>query len=258
MIDRTNNYPFRGSCVASLLLTASLPFLALTVRAVAQEGASSAAASGLFVLGTGAVYVAPDIAHISAGVRTRNEDSVKAARDNAARADAVIKAVRALGVAEKDLRTEGYNLSPQMRYDEGKDPVVTGYEVSNNIRITVRRLADAGVILDAAIKAGANVAGGIEFDLSDETAHRAKDDALTKAVADATRKAFVMARAAKAGRIDLMKVTEGAPAMNYPRPVMFSARAAAAPATPVSAGEQSVTANVTVRYSLDPARAANY
>ena len=204
--------------------------------------------------------VAPDIARVTAGVRTQDWDPKQAAQANAALADAVAKAVRGVGVADKDIRTEGYSLNPQYRYQEGKDPVITGYEVVNNIRVTVRKIADAGRVLDAAVKAGANVAGGIEFDLADETQTRTKDGALAGAVADAARKAVVIARAAKAGRIDLVSIVEGEPVINYPRPMMMATAriAGAAIPTPVAPGEQTVTATVTLRYAINPAGTANY
>ncbi|MBC8141601.1 MAG: SIMPL domain-containing protein [Armatimonadetes bacterium] len=204
------------------------------------------------VTGTGEVSVTPDIARITVGVQTRGKDSAVAAAENATRTDAVIKAVRALGVAQKDIQTEGYSIYPQFDYQK-QPPVLTDYQVSNSVRITVRKLADAGKILDAALKAGANVAGGIEFDLSDP--QKARDEAMAKAVKDAVRKAKLMAKALDTTRtLTLLELSEGV-ASDYqqPRPMlgMAMAREAKAAPTPIEAGQTKITVSVTARFGFE-------
>lgn len=216
---------------------------------------------GLVVSGTGEVNVAPDLARLSLGVQNQARESAEAARVNAEQTARVIAAVRRAGVAEKDIQTANYSIFPQ--YDsrprpagangapQGYDQVLTGYQVSNTVRVTVRRIADAGKVLDAATQAGANVAQGISFDLDTPTAARARDEALRQAVADAARKAQILADAAKLGPIRLSGVIESG--ANVPRPMEFGADrgialANARVATPVQPGETTVTASVSLRY----------
>jgi uncharacterized protein YggE len=115
------------------------------------------------------------------------------------------------------------------------------------VTVTVRKIADTGKVIDAAIKAGGNAANGISFDVDDRTP--SQDAALQKAVADAVRKAKVIAKAAGATNLFLVGIQESS--YNQPRPMFQEAmmsRAADAAPTPIQPGEQAVTANVSVRF----------
>lgn len=222
--------------------------------AAAQDESAPAVSnkSMISVAGTGEVMVTPDIARITVGVQTNGKDSAVAAAENATKIDAVIKAVRALGVAQKDVQTEGYGVYPQFDYQK-QPPVLLGYQVSNSVRITVRKLSDAGKVLDAALKAGANVAGGIAFDISDP--QKAHDEAMAKAVKDAVRKAKLMAKGFNTSRsLVLMELSEGVQ-NDYlpPRPMLRSAMASEAKAsqTPVEAGETKITVTVSARFGFE-------
>jgi len=212
--------------------------------------------AGITVQGSGEVRVRPDIGIVTLGVQTQGPDSTKAAAENATLADRVIAAVRGSGVAEKDVQTSGYSISPQYDYrpqQQGKQPILTGYQVSNTVRVTVRKIADVGKVLDAGIKAGASVAGGISFDLDEPTAAQARDEATKKAVADAIHKAKVIADAAGVTQTKLVSISEGAVVVPRPRfdgAVRMRAMTAEAQETPVAAGEMTVSAEVSVRYAI--------
>lgn len=212
--------------------------------------------AGITVQGSGEVRVKPDIGIVTLGVQTQGPDSAKAAAENAALADRVIAAARGAGVAEKDVQTSGYSISPQYDYrpqQQGKPPVLTGYQVSNTVRVTVRKIADVGKVLDAGIKAGANTAGGITFDLDEPTAAQARDEATKKAVADAIHKAKVIADAAGVTQTKLIAISQGSIAVPRPRfdaALKMRAVTAEAVETPVAAGEVTVSAEVSVRYAI--------
>jgi uncharacterized protein YggE len=249
----------------------AVPALLFSPRAAfAQETGTAAAAashSGIVVQGTGEVKVTPDIAQVMLGVITQDKDATRAGQANAAKTDAVIKAIRAAGIPEKDVQTSGYSLNPVYQGglggsgggNQNQPPAL--YEARNSVTVTVRNISDTGKVIDAAIKAGANLAGGISFSLNDEAAGKARDEALRRAVTDAKRKAVVIAKAASTGAIDLAAIIENGVA--FPRPYTdFSAMAARgmpAPAvTPVTPGEQSVTATVTIRYTINNFLQPNY
>lgn len=232
----------------------------LTGAAAARAQERESGMTGIVVQGTGEVRVKPDVANIQLGVQTSGRDSTAAAQENARKTEQVIAAVRAAGVAEKDIQTANYSIYPQ--YDNrpprplpgGQEtpqtPQIIGYQVNNSVNVTVRRIGDVGKVIDAGIKAGANVAGGISFSLDDPTS--AKEEAMKKAVADAMRKAKVIADAAGVGSTRLVAITEGS--VNYPRPMydmaMTRGAMAAEASTPVSPGEQTITVTVTARYSM--------
>ncbi|MBC7806425.1 MAG: SIMPL domain-containing protein, partial [Akkermansiaceae bacterium] len=220
----------------------------------AQEVRQIATVPTINVSGIGEVTVTPDIARITVGVQTRDKDSAQAASENARKTDAVIQAVRALGVAEKDIQTTDYNIAPQFDYQK-QPAVLVDYQVGNAVRITVRKMSDAGKILDAAVKAGANTASGIAFDLSDP--QKAQDEALTKAIADATRKASLMWRAIplddatrKNSPLRLMELTENANG-NFPPPMPMARMAMDSNTTntPVQAGETKIVVTVAARFT---------
>jgi uncharacterized protein len=217
--------------------------------------------TGLIVQGTGEVTLKPDIARLNLGVRTEAASSQQAAQMNANRTDAVIRALRTAGVAENDIQTVNYSVMPQIQYpgERGGTPKTTGYIVENTVRVTVRKLADAGSVMDAALKAGANLAGGIQFDANEANHAKAREEALTKAVADAQQKAAALARAAKAGRITLRGIVEDTAEPIRPMFMGGAAamRAEAAP-TPVQPGELTIRAGVTLHYAINPDLAANY
>lgn len=213
-------------------------------------------ATGILVQGTGEARVRPDIARLTLGVQTQNADAAVAAGENAERTSKVIAAVRGAGVAERDIQTENYSITPQYDYGQpqpqNRAPRLVGYQVSNTVRVTARKIADVGKVIDAAVKAGANVAGGIAFDVDDPAP--AKEAALKAAVADALRKARILADAARISNLTLVALVEGP--ISIPRPFLevgaMREMAVGAAATPVQPGEQTVTAVVTARFNFIP------
>lgn len=225
---------------------------ALTTQAAIIEPLSpaSAVSAGLTVHGHAELKVMPDIAHLSVSVTTQARQQANASQDNARRMTAILSALHTAGVADKDIQTSGYDTSPQYDYTPSP-PVLTGYQVSNTLDVTVRNLKKAGTIIDAVTQAGATNVGGLSFDLSDRTA--AEQQALSQAVTEAKAKAEAMAQAAGVGRGPLLSLSEGAPTVVQPLIMARSLMAAAAPAmptTPVEAHEITITADVTAVYQI--------
>lgn len=262
-----------AAAMASLsvsVLTVSAVVLTTPVSARAQETAKEPSSNlNIMVSGTGEVQVKPDIARISLGVQNQGKEASGVAQENARKTDALIKAVKAAGVADKDIRTGEYNIEPQYAPvsnqgggfsggggfggDQGK---IIGYSARNTVSVTVRKIVDSGKVIDAAIKAGGDVANGISFDVADSTA--SQDAALQKAVADAIRKAKAIAKAAGSANLFLIGVQEGGyrPIQPLFRAATMS-RAGDAAYTPVQPGEQSVTATVSVRFGFVPNGGSN-
>lgn len=141
----------------------------------------------------GEARVQPDRATILFAVETRAPTAARAGSDNASRQRAVLDTLRKLGLAEGQLSTTGYAVSPEMRYD-AKQPQVVGYVARNMVQADVRRIDQVGSLIDAALAAGANVVSSLRFFSSraDEARRSALADAVGKARADAE----AMARAA--------------------------------------------------------------
>lgn len=201
------------------------------------------------VTGEGKVSVPPDIAVVSAGVQAQAA-TVKLAQDQLNTAiNAVSAAVKKAGVADKDIQTSGYTITPMYDYS-GRTPRITGYQASSNLTIKVRAIDTANAVIDAATAAGANQIGGMSFDVDDKT--KAQNEARTMAVDDAKKKATA---AAKIAGFTLGKI------INYsedfgtaPRPIPMLAKAdvglgGGAP-TQIETGSNEITVTVSLSYQI--------
>ena len=86
-------------------------------------------------------------------------------RANAVQMDKVMAAIRAAGIAERDIQTSGINLNPQYKYVENQPPSIVGYQASNNVNVKVRDLSKLGKVLDALVANGANQINGPSFEV---------------------------------------------------------------------------------------------
>jgi uncharacterized protein len=173
---------------------ASIIALPIASAGIPASSAGAGYPGTITVIGEGRVRVQPDVARVNVGVETVSP-SVKSASDEARTTmDAVVKAIKALGVADKDIQTSSFNIFVE------RVPAQTGkttaeevrYHVSSSVNLTIRNLDNVSDVLDAAIGAGANNIYGVTFAVDDPT--KAEGDARQKAVADAQRRAAELAR----------------------------------------------------------------
>jgi len=241
----------------------ALLLLAAAPAALAQPGAPSPtvapapaanpfAATTLSLDAEGKVEVQPDMAEITLGVTTEAPTAAAAMQANAQRMAAVIAALKARGLAPRDIRTSGLNLNPQYRYVENQPPQLTGYQAANQVTVTVRDLARLGPAVDASVSAGANQVNGISFDLADRTA--AEDAARLAAVKALSAKAELYARATGHRILRLVSLSEGAaaPPMQPMPMIAMTAQRFAKADTPVSPGAMTVRVQVSGLYELTP------
>jgi hypothetical protein len=197
------------------------------------------------VTGEATVAVAPDAAVIRIGVSSQDKTAREASDANAKQMTAVLAAIKSNNIAERDIQTSRLSLQPQ--YDPNKSGTahLTGFQATNQVTVRIRDIGNLAAILDSAISAGANEMSGIEFIVSEQSKllDRARDDA----IADAHRKAELYAKAAGARLGHVVAISEegSTPA---PRPM----QALRAGAVPISPGEQTLRAVVTVSYELTP------
>jgi uncharacterized protein YggE len=208
----------------------------------------------IIVVGHGEVKVSPDRASIQISVQTRAPTAAAASTENANKQQAVLNALRALGLGNDQLSTVNYNVSPEQRYQEGKDPIIVGYNVTNTILVEVRKLTQVGAVIDAALSHGANMINSLQFFSSNTEA--ARRTAIAQAIEKARADADAAARAAHGSLGSLLELNIGAYAPNPPRPmVMFRAAAGAAQAdTPINPGEDTVAVDVSTRWKFLPAQ----
>lgn len=107
----------------------------------------------------------PDVATLSAGVVTQSADGNAAMRQNAEQMSKVMAAMKAAGIADKDVQTSGISLSPQYTYKVNEAPKINGYQASNTVSLKVRDIARLGKVLDALVAQGANDINGPSFSI---------------------------------------------------------------------------------------------
>ena len=199
--------------------------------------------------GTGKVTLTPDIAYISIGVHTENTSAKDAVNGNNTQAQAVIAAIKGFGIADKDIQTTDFSVSPQQETDtNGKPTGIINYAVDNTVYVTVRDLSKLGDLLDSAVSAGANNINSIQFDVADKTA--ALSQARLAAVADANKQADELTKASNVVLGDVQTISyydNTTPVtLQLPRADMVNAGAS----VPVQAGSMQITTSVTIVYGL--------
>jgi uncharacterized protein YggE len=237
----------------SIFLIGAMVLLGLLLSAfvsgqTAQGDSTSTRTLG--VTGTGQVYLTPDTATISIGVRNDHESASEAVADNNVQIQKVVTALKDIGVAEKDIQTSNFSIYPQQQYDDQGNVTSTTYVVENTVMVKIRDLDKLGDVLDAAVSNGANSIYGIQFDVEDKTA--ALTEARQKAVDDAKVKAGELADAAGVTLGPIQTVTESTV---YPGPI-FDARGggaeqAVASAVPISPGQLTITSNVDIVFAIE-------
>ena len=230
-----------ATLLAAFAMTAA-PATALAQAAPASDGTL------LSVSSRAEARKAPDIATFSAGVVTQAADGNAALRQNAEQMNRVLAAIKAAGVADKDVQTSGISLNPQYRYEENQPPRITGYQASNTVNVKLREVAKMGKVLDALVASGANQVNGPSFGIDDPEPlyDRARLDALKAARARA--ETYAGALGVRVRRI--VSISEGGAAMPSPMPRMAMMKAEAYDSTPVAAGETTVSVNLDVVFEL--------
>lgn len=228
--------------IAAIVVLAALPAAAQDMRVAPIDG------TVLEVSAEGISTRVPDVAVIQAGVVTQAATAGEALSQNSSRMAAVLAALRASGVAERDLQTASISLSPQYRYENNQPPILTGYQASNQVSIRFRDISKSGAILDTLVKQGANNIAGPNLTVDKPEA--ALDEARTNAIAKARARATLYANAAGL-RVDRLLTISESGAAPMPMPVVaFRAKAEGAADTQVVAGEQQLSITVSVRFLL--------
>jgi uncharacterized protein YggE len=199
----------------------------------------------LTVSGTGQVGAPPDMATVRLGVSTDAGTAAEALASNNIAMERVTSHLEAQGVEARDIQTSTLNLGPRYRQRSDGAPEAEGFEARNIVSVRVRELDRLGAILDAVSNDGANTLEGLNFGLSDP--QPLSDEALRLAVADARRKAELLASAAEVSLGSVIRLDAGGAT---PRPASMASARMASESVPVAPGELEVTASVTVVFAI--------
>ena len=234
-----------------------LPVLLLSALIVAAALALAPAAHAteekprtITITGEGEVTAAPDIAYVGTGVVTEGKTAGEALAANTAAMEKVFAGLEKAGIEKRDMQTSNFSVYPvyeQVRpEDRPHTPKIGGYRVQNQLTVKVRDLDNLGTLLDKIVTLCSNQLSGIRFSIDDPKP--LLNEAREAAVKDALAKAKLYAGAAGVAVGEIMSISESGSSMPQPfyaKDMMMSARAEGAP-VPMAAGEQTITANVTL------------
>jgi len=231
----------------ALALTAGPLLAAAQVAPAPPAPLAPAPPRSIRVGGDAKVSVRPDVAVVMAGVEATGKDLGQVSADSSAQLRKVLAALEKAGVPAKDVQTTRHDIAVERPWSEGKLGPITGYTVSEEVRVTLRDVSRIGQVLDRVVAAGSNTLRGLSFEKDDPTPERAR--ALGAAVASARARAEAIARAAGVALGEVLLVSE-----NVQGPIVPVYRAAlqarAAEAAPVSPGEVEISAAVEVTYAI--------
>jgi uncharacterized protein len=217
------------------------------------------------VTGTGRVAAAPDLAEIRVGMVTQASTAQEALSSNNEAMTRLHGILKERGVAAKDIQTTQIQVSPVYSQPDPRRPNgaqaefvprIAGYRVENTVEVTFdltsKKAGKLGELLDALVQAGANQIHGISFRVKEP--EKLLDEARRRAVADAHRKAEVLAGEAGVVLGAPVKIRDQGHEPSPPRPMMGRAMMAAAAPMPVAPGEQELIVSVAIDYELKQAR----
>ncbi len=215
---------------------------------------SQAKGEPFVVSGNGKVFVTPDMAVINLGIQGDGPSLKTVEASVNAKSKALTDSLKNLGISEDDIKTTSYNVYPNYDYNDSTSRI-TGFQVSISYQVKIRDFDKVNDALTKAIAAGANVVGGISFDVNDKTEKEKMNEARKLAVEDAKAKAEGLAGAAG---ISLGKVINVSENQSYGRPVPYetmmavdkAAGNATTPEASVAPGQTEINLSVSLTYEV--------
>ncbi len=227
------------------------PFEAKSMKPIEDQGVATPGrddnrrVSRVMVVGDSIVQAQPDTAIVTISVVTQGRRALDAQQENAAKTDAVVRALKTAAGAGAEVKTSGYSLQPMRVYKEGQPPAITGFEARNSVTVTLNELNKLGTVIDASAQAGSNEISGIAFTLRQD--RQAKDRALSEATQEAMSKARVIAQALGGRLVRVVEVQEEGFQQRPPQP-LYQAEAMMmkrdSVATPIEIGSLDITSRV--------------
>ena len=228
-----------------LLLTALVGGTALAGCSAAAAQPAVAEPPGITARAVGTVKGAPDLLTVVLGVQTQGPNAKGALDANSQKVTALLDALKGGGVAPADLQTTQLSINPTY----AQNGRINGYDVSNLVKATLRDIAGAGGLVDAAAAAAGDAVRvqQLSFSIDDDSGARAT--ARAAAVRQARAQAQQMADAAGVKLGPLRSITEIPATTGFANDAGRAAAASAA-SVPIETGTQEVGVTVEVAYAV--------
>ena len=227
------------------------------------------------VSGEGKIYAKPDVATVSFGVTAQASTVGDVTKSSTDKMNAIIAVIKQLGVADKDIQTTNYNLTPvysnkiiipmpAVPTNSGAvssalpyipattGSVLTGYSLEQDVQVKIRDFTKIGDIMSAATTAGANIVNSLQFTVDNPDQYKNQAEANAIAAAKVNVQSLVKASGIQLGK--LINIQEN----NVYYPMAFSANslqigggaAAAAPSPTIQPGQQEIDETVNLTYQV--------
>lgn len=201
------------------------------------------------VVGRGEMSLKPDTVVISTGVDSADPIIGKALEENNRIMAQIFEGLSDIGISEEQIRTDNYNVYFYKPYND-EDTNREEYRVSNSIRINIKKIELADVVIDTLITLGANKINGINFTIEDEDAY--SNILREKAVKNARDKAEFLAELEGMHIINVISISEqrssnAGYARNYDYAVADSVGKSS-----ISSGMEKLSVSFDVIYQIEP------
>lgn len=209
-------------------------------------------ARSMTVSAEGKTTAGPDLAEVSLSVVSQGQNPDTLAANNNSKMNAVLQFVAAQGIADADVKTTNYNLSPDYQYDKNTQRnFIVGYTLTQTVDVKIRDLSKVAQVLAGLTPLGVNQIGNVNFTFADQEKYLAiaRADAFDKA----EKKAEQMAAAAGVSLGRVIGVSEyGSPVPIYygADKAMGMGGAVAASVPTIQPGTQDITDQVSIVYEI--------
>lgn len=223
------------------------------IRAYGTIGRAPRQTNTIVVSGEGKVTASPNIATVTVGMLTQGNDVARAQKENTEKMNALIAAVKKIGIEDKDMQTASYYINPRYNYREGRS-TIEGYEVLQSVTVKIRDLQKIPAVLAAAGEHKANQVSGVNFSIDEPENLRA--EARGKAIDRARDMADAIAQGlgVKLGRVVAFNESMG----GFPPPMPLMAERAYGvggpdmmPQPKIEPGSEEIVVNVSVTYEIE-------
>ncbi len=212
--------------------------------------------SQLVVSGHGTVTSIPDQAIINLGTVTVAKTALEAQQENNKIMNNFRQKLNALGISKENITTSNFNVWPEyvrpepLAKEADTEPKISGYRLSNNLRVTVNNLNLVGKVIDTAIGEGINNINGLQFTKQDTST--IKNEVLTQAVQDAQRKANLLANLLNVKLVRVLNFSENGAAVPYNYMDYRMKEASFANDVAIEPGQLETSGSVQIVYEIAP------
>ncbi|MDO8558617.1 MAG: SIMPL domain-containing protein [bacterium] len=238
--------------VAGIFLAVWTVAKSLEVKHLLNYGPAGIVQHTVTFSATGKSAVSPDTAEIELSVLTEGKTPQDVQQENAKKMNAIIEFVKSSKIDAKDIKTAAYSLYPKYEYLRGQSNI-SGYTLTQSLRVKLHDLKQVGVILEGATTRGANQVGDVRFFVDDPD--KFKEEASKEAFKKVDLKARELSRLAgvKLGRIISFSESGG----DMPPPVFYGKAEAigmgggGAGSPQLEEGLQDISVTVSVTYRIE-------